>query len=699
MIRSGIRFVLVSGFAVLAVPGLAQAPSAGAGTLDNDAAELMALLNTPIQSASKREQKAIESPQAVEVITADQIKASGAFRLADVLRLATNVQVWDADPDRCTVTIRGVNPGGNPRTVQILIDGVPMFNIVAGPIDINGLPVPLDTIERIEIVRGPSSSLYGANAQTGVINITTKRAKDGISGSVRAGAANEGMNREQGYFAMGGPAFSFTAGIGAGSDKNLNLPMNFVGMPGVTVPDNTQTRYLQAFLRPEYNFGSGRVWAALGVGNSGHTDEVSFNNAKPAALVPLAVFPNFSTERDLYQVGWSQTWSPTFRSELKIGQKNYEINLDALRPDPAFAGSPTIIGLLETTDPALATDHSFYHDRVTETSLQVNWDPADTFHVVAGADTKSITTYPCLTIGLPGQESLSASGGFISLDYTVGQATFSAGARMANEDLGGSSTSPRFSVVYKLDETSVLRAGYFTSTRSPMLQEKDNNIAPSAVVSETSIPNPGLKPEKVSDLEVGYRKSWPKWSLDLTYYNMQIQDMILGVNTGVVTTVGAKSWPQQQYQNSANSDRDSGFELALTGELANGWVLGFNASSASFKDPLFGLNQQADYSPSGQGTLWSRYRYGKFFAFGALQYLSSYTVETPYGAETLRSTVDAATQVHFNVGYELLKGFTVSAYGLNAARPVQETTNVALLNTFGLRYERRELGLQAAYRF
>lgn len=593
----------------------------------------------------------------------------------------------------------GVNPAGNPRTVQILIDGVAMFNIVAGPIDINGLPVPLDTIERIEIVRGPSSSLYGANAQAGVISITTKRAKEGASGSVRAGAANQGMNREQGYFAYGDKAFSLTAGIGAGANRNLNLPMNFVGKPGLTVPDNDQSRYVQAFLRPEYNFGSGQVWAAIGVGNSGHTDEVSFSNAKPAALVPLAIFPNFSTERDLYQLGWSQTWSPTLRSEVKLGQKNYEINVDALRPDAAYAGSPTIIGLLEATDPSLATDHAFYHDRVTETSLQVNWDPSPTFHVVAGGDTKSITTYPCLTIGLAGTLSLSASGGFISMDYTLGQATFSAGARAANEDLGGTSTSPRFSVVYKLDDTSVVRAGYFTSTRSPMLQEKNLTIAASAVVSATAIPNPGLKPEKVSDLEAGYRKTWSKWSLDLTYYSMQIQDMIIEDNTGVVTTVGAKSWPQQQYVNSSSSGRASGFELALTGEVAAGWMLGLNASTATFKDPLFGLDQQADYSPSGQGTLWSRYRYGRFFVFGALQYLGSYTVETPYGATNLRSTVDAAAQLHFNVGYEFLKGLTVSAYGLNAARPVQETSNVALLNNFGLRYERRELGVQAAYRF
>ena len=82
-----------------------------------------------------------------------------------------------------------------------------------------------------------------------------------------------------------------------------------------------------------------------------------------------------------------------------------------------------------------------------------------------------------------------------------------------------------------------------------------------------------------------------------------------------------------------------------------------------------------------------------------MQYLSSYTVETQSGPATLRSTIDSAVQLHFNVGYEILKEFTVTAYGSNAARPVQETTKAALLNMFGIRYDRRELGLQAAYRF
>jgi len=674
--------VLVAGSPALRAQ---QAPS-------EDEAALLALLNTPVESASKRVQRAIESPQAVEVITADQIRASGAFRLADVLRLATSVQVYDADPDRCLVTIRGVGPAGNPRTVQILVDGVPMFNFVAGPIDLNGLPVPIDAIERIEIVRGPSSSLYGANAQFGVIAITTRRVKDGATGSLRAGVAETSMRRAQAFFGYGSQGFSFTVGVAGGSNGNLDQPLANLTTGVGPVPQNTDSRYTQAFLRPEFSFGGTKLWLAYGVGDGGHTDQNSYNQA---TLAPVATFPDMTMTRQLFQAGWAQTWSPTFKSELKVGQKTYALGLNALEPNAANPASPTIVHLLEATDPALATRHDFYHDQVTETSLQVNWDPADTFHVVAGADTKAIKTDPCLTLGLASSETLSASGGFFSLDWSVGAATLSAGARAANETLGGSSTSPRVSLVYKLDDTSILRGGYFTSTRSPMLQEKADVIANSPVVASTAIANPGLLPEKVADFEVGYRKTWARWSLDLTWFDMTMKNLILEQPTGVVT--GGK--PQEQWVNAAGSYSDTGIEVALTGEVASGWFLGFNASTAAFKDPVFGLDQQADYAPKGQGTLWTRYRSGKFFSYLAIQYLDSYTVYTASGAATLRQTIDAATQAHFNVGYEPLPGLSLSVYGIDAARATSQATNVALINTFAIRTARRELGLQAGYRF
>ena len=667
---------------------LAQAPPQ-----DPMEAELLALLNTPVESASKRMQKAIESPQAVEVITADQIKASGAFRLADVLRLATSVQVWDEDGDRCNVTIRGVSPGGNPRTVQILVDGVALFNIVASPLDLNGIPVPTDAIERVEIVRGPSSSLYGANAQTGVIAITTKRAAQGLAGSVRLGAADHGAFREEAFVSYGAGNFAITAGGAGFSNRNENMPLSVVNNPAGSIPFNDASHGAQAFIRPEATLGeAGKIWLSYGHGDAGHNDQLSVN---PASLAPLATFPNMAVDRETLQVGWAKTWSPTFKTDLRFNQKTFSLSINPIGTVAGSPSSPIVVGLLEKVDPALAGAHDFYHDQVQTAQLQANWDPSRTFHLVAGLDSSKIATGANLTIGLPTAQTFSATGGFLSLDWQVDQVTVSAGARVANESLGGSSTSPRVSVVWSLNDSTVLRAGYFTSTRSPTAQEKYQSVIGNPVVGYNLLPNPQIQPEQADDYEVGLRKSWEKWSLDVTYFHTTLKKLLVTAPTGQIT--GGKA--DDSTANDPSNYSDSGFELALTGELAHGLLVGLNASTASFKDPIYGLDQQADYSPQSQGTAWARYRHGLFFGYLAIQHTGAYTIASPQGAVVQRQTLDSSNQGHFNFGLEPVKNLSVSVYGINAFRAAQEVSNISLVSANGIRYTRRELGLQATYRF
>ncbi len=207
-----------------------------------DLKSLLELRNTPVISASKREQSLLDSPQAIEVITGEQIRASGVFRLVDILKLATGLQLWDETASRANVTIRGLNPLASPRTVQVLVDGIPLFNLMAAPLDFNGLPVPLEAIDRVEIVRGPSSSLYGANAQMGVISIFTKRAQAGFEGSLRTGLADHGTARGEFFAAQGGPAFSFVLSGSAASSPDDHHRLNLVGRPGATIPFNSAHR-------------------------------------------------------------------------------------------------------------------------------------------------------------------------------------------------------------------------------------------------------------------------------------------------------------------------------------------------------------------------------------------------------------------------------------------------------------------------
>jgi len=386
---------------------IAQAPGGDFGDLE----ALRALRSTPVISASRRAQSPLESPQAIEVITADQIRASGAFRLVDVLRLATAVQVWDETPTRANVTVRGLDPLGSPRTLQVLVDGVPLFNLMAAPVDFNGLPVPLEAIDRIEIVRGPSSSLYGANAQMGVISILTRRARAGAEASLRVGAAGHGTGRAQAFGAFGGPRFSFTVAGAAASAGDGGEPLRVVGQPGRTVPQDTSHREQQAFLRPEWTWGATRLWAAFGYGDAGHFDEVS---RSPATLQALTVLPDQAVRRETLQLGWARTWSPSLQTELHLQEKVFRLSTGALAPLP---GDPlSSWALLTGADPAFLRPRDFYRDRVREATLQVNWSPAPGYHLVAGADAKDILPVSNLTLGLPGAARETATGVFASLE-------------------------------------------------------------------------------------------------------------------------------------------------------------------------------------------------------------------------------------------------------------------------------------------
>ena len=118
-------------------PLVAQAPPP-----DTTELELFELLNTPVVGASKREQRLIDSPQAIEVLTGDEIRQMGIYRLQDALKLMTSVDLLESDLGYSVIGMRGVMQEGQPRTVQVLIDGVPLYTPQGGTYDINNLPPP-----------------------------------------------------------------------------------------------------------------------------------------------------------------------------------------------------------------------------------------------------------------------------------------------------------------------------------------------------------------------------------------------------------------------------------------------------------------------------------------------------------------------------------------------------------------------------
>jgi iron complex outermembrane receptor protein len=170
---------------------------AGVSSLD----ELYQLLNKNVTSASKKGESQFESPLSSTVLTHDEMIASGATCVEEALRLVPGVIVRQKDNGNYDVQLRG-NDNLPPKNMLlyaentktlVMIDNRPVFNYAFGGILWETLPVTFSDIDRIEVVRGPSSALYGPNAVTGVINIITRKAGAGapvLQGQIQTGNLN-----------------------------------------------------------------------------------------------------------------------------------------------------------------------------------------------------------------------------------------------------------------------------------------------------------------------------------------------------------------------------------------------------------------------------------------------------------------------------------------------------------------------------
>jgi len=147
------------------------------------------LLNAEVVSVSKTKQTVEQSPAAVYVITAEDITRSGVTSIPDALRMAPGVDVAQQDNGTWDINIRGFNTG-LANQLLVMVDGRTIYNpLFAGTYwELQNLP--LEDIDRIEVIRGPGGTLWGANAMNGVINIITKKAQDTQGKLIRAAAGN-----------------------------------------------------------------------------------------------------------------------------------------------------------------------------------------------------------------------------------------------------------------------------------------------------------------------------------------------------------------------------------------------------------------------------------------------------------------------------------------------------------------------------
>lgn len=638
--------------------------------------ELLQILNTPVESASRRRQRMIEAPQAIETLRGDDLRRMGVVRLVDALRLLTSVDVLEYDTVATYVGMRGLMMQGYPRSVQILIDGVPLHNANTGSVDLDNLPLPMDLVDRIEVVRGPSSSLYGANAVAGVIAITTRTPDSGTSGGVRLSAAGHATRRWGADLIRGDDGSGFSVGLSGASQGVLaRNAFNRTPPPAEGITDHNGAHQMAAFGRVQSWHGDTDLfWAS-----AGHASKV-------AGVSNQALFPDFRAESTTAQAGWQRQWRAGLASEVRLSH---------VAQGWIYPATPSLVA----ADPAFTREARAMDFRSTQAEVQVNWSPAPDWHLVLGGDRRMYTAGRSAYLGYDQDFRESATGAYLNADWKPGERWFlSGGLRWENETLGGPRLSPRVVLTWKLRPLAAFRLAFLSSTRSPQVAESRVQLESrrSATQSVLFTAEPRMQPETLESFEAGYRHGIGRLTVDLAVFHMRSRNLIsqTGPFTRVLPGTPTRTVIEYRFQN-VGIGTHQGAELSLTGRLGRIWLVGLQATALDTRQDAAAGSLL--FSPHGKVTAWVRAEGAAWGGHLAWQRVSAVDIHVP--ATTLQPMARAPQHmVHGAAWVRLPQDVQVGLYARHATR---ETTDMGFgspIRSSLLLAARREVGFSLSWR-
>ena len=294
------------------LPGLliAAASVAGAETPNLADLDLRALMDMDIHvtSVSKKATRVVDSPAAVTVITQEDLRRLGITRLPEALRMVPGLDVARINGNIWAISARGFNQQ-YANKLLVLIDGRTVFTPSFGGVLWDAQDLMMEDVDRIEVIRGPGATLWGANAVNGVINITTRTARESQGGLLTSAAGNEAQ-----------PIVSARYGGELASNAHYRAYAKYVN--GAALVDTTgadgadASHSLRAGFRADWSRTETETLTLQGDGYSGREEE--------NVLAPLLIAP-FSESVDTHnsQSGanllgrWTRALSDTSHTALQ----------------------------------------------------------------------------------------------------------------------------------------------------------------------------------------------------------------------------------------------------------------------------------------------------------------------------------------------------------------------------------------------
>ncbi|CBL46181.1 addiction module killer protein [gamma proteobacterium HdN1] len=455
-------------------------------------------LSPLVITATRSEHTVENAPATVTVVSAEEIQAKGANNLAEALRGVPGLTLSGRQVGgRKTFTIRGAED----RHTLILIDGrrISSTDDTIGHSDYQYGWVAMDQIERIEVVRGPMSALYGSEAVGGVINIITKAGSKDWQGNVRVkGLAGEGAGGD-------GHVTSASVRGGVGEWLDLSMGVEDARISPTKREDNHRLTDIEGSDRVSGNVQLGFTplegqRLQLDVLQSDETrdrnEQYAYGPAKPYYL------DSYELTRKQHSLAWKGDWS-LLKSELRYSES--EFNVDN-----------------ERSNNITPTRSQSLNDQVLDGNLAFDAGAAN--RLTLGAEARKESLKNAGLIG--GEDDVKHQAVYAQDEITLAESlALTLGARLDDHEIFGKETSPRAYLVWQATPEVIIKGGYGEAFRAPTLKQ----ISPNYVGAEgphTFYGNPDIKPETSRSGELSVHWQGDKSAYGATVFRNEIKDLI-----------------------------------------------------------------------------------------------------------------------------------------------------------------------------
>lgn len=467
---------------------------------DLTSASIEDLMNMEVTSASRKSEALSEAPAAIFVITAEDIRRGGFSSVPDALRIVPGLHVAQQSSHIWLVNARGFSNLFNAKML-VLIDGRLTYTPTFGGVWWDVQDPPVEDIDRIEVIRGPGGTLWGANAVNGVINIVTKTAGDTRGALVTSSAGvNEGYATRMRYGGTVGERFPYRI-YGTG---NYWLPS--VNANGVE--NNDTWNILQGGMRIDWTASEKDTITFDGRGYSGRIRD-SGEQFYPIPPTPVVVNSDSVVKGGHTLVRWKHIFNDRSSTDV-LGYCDW---------------TARAIGFWDEQRDLCNVE--FQHNYSLSARQSVNWGGA--------VQTTGLSSQPVFSFEiLPSYRRTTTYSTFLQYELTLVPDKFRVigGAKFEHNDFTGFEYQPQIRAIWTPKKSHSVWAAVSRAVRTPTLAETSGrlrvsqlSVAPLAFLDFVN--NPDSDSEVLHAYELGYRYAWKqKFSLDTALYYNGYKDLL-----------------------------------------------------------------------------------------------------------------------------------------------------------------------------